>query len=1091
MTPIPGWRSHRVFLVIIGMLCLAFQVEAQVIINEVLASNVRGLLDENGDTSDWLELHNQSKAEVDLTGWGLSDNRLNPFKWKFRDGRIPAGGFLTVFASGKDRHPELHAALDPATIPGVVLWLNAGSLNTNDSNQIRRVGSSIFVKQWWDSSSRKAHGTAPADNAQPLWIPPRASQPAALRFDGIDDQLLLGQVPATNDFCLLVVARAVRGHENEEESVGSVGGVAGQRYLLGARHGGDLDAGAGVSMGTNGVAVFEHGSGYMPALASYPSRLASQFHIITVQYANRQPHLYVDTLLARVGIVSPRRQVTAPTEIGSGSYGAFGGEIAEILLVNRALDPKERAGLERSLANRYQIPVSEPRHTNFQLNTDGEELLLTQPNGTWSDRMTFPKQTRDISFGRQPDGTGDFYFFSSATPGASNTTLSASEFLSPPHFSVLPGFYSQPQSLELTTASLDAQIHYTLDGSEPTSSSTRYTSPIPIRSRQGTPNQLAKIQTIPGGPVANGEVFKGTVVRAKTFKIGAIASETMTRTYFIDPKGRTRYTLPIASIATDQRHFFSAETGIYVPGNQGNYNQRGAEWERPASFEWIEMDNSVPVSQSVDVKIHGNTSQGFPIKGLDLDATGVHGNRPFRYRFFSERTRSEFEHVLLRPTGHDQPTAFMRDEFMQSLGAETGAESQASRLCLVFINGEYWGLHYLKEKQDAEFVAYYSGLTEDTIDYLEGYATAKAGDTTHYNALLQFAAGNDPANPLIYAELARRMDIPNYIDYKACEIFFYRWDIGNHRLWRPRTPEGRWRWLQFDNDVGWGGFWAVQPAWEFNMLSAVLTPDGSLNGHNNETTTFLLRRLMLNPEFRRVFVNRFADLLNTTLSPSNTIDRIQTHARPLDPEMAEHIRRWGSPGSLSEWRANVQYLHTYALKRPAAMRQQLQRRFNLGPPIRLQLDQNFTAGGNVQLNSLTLSNLAANPFTGQYFRHHPISLIAKPAAGYRFDGWDGLPPQAGPIVTVAPASDLNVQARFVPESARSLLLSVKTVPAGTSRQLNLVGSAGAQVLLEESVNLQDWSSVLQITLNNEGVATTDIPAINAQSFRYFRARYVR
>lgn len=176
--------------------------------NEVLASNVSGLLDENGDTSDWLELHNHSNAEVNLTGWGLSDNRLNPFKWKFRDGRIPAGGFLTVFASGKDRHPELHAALDPTNIPGVVLWLNAGTLNTNDSNQIRRVGCMIFVRQWSDSSSRKAHGQ---------------------------------------------------------------------------------DAGAGISMGTNGVAVFEHGSGYIPALASYPSRLGSEFHIITVQYANRHP----------------------------------------------------------------------------------------------------------------------------------------------------------------------------------------------------------------------------------------------------------------------------------------------------------------------------------------------------------------------------------------------------------------------------------------------------------------------------------------------------------------------------------------------------------------------------------------------------------------------------------------------------------------------------------------------------------------------------------------------------------------------------------------------------------------------------------
>src|SRR5439155_885073 len=80
---------------------------------------------------------------------------------------------------------------------------------------------------------------------------------------------------------------------------------------------------------------------------------------------------------------------------------------------------------------------------------------------------------------------------------------------------------------------------------------------------------------------------------------------------------------------------------------------------------------------------------------------------PFRYRIFPERARAEFEHFLLRPSGQDYYLAFMRDEFMQSLAAELGMETQAARLAVVFLNGEYWGLHYLREKEDTDFIAYY------------------------------------------------------------------------------------------------------------------------------------------------------------------------------------------------------------------------------------------------------------------------------------------------------------------------------------------------------------------------------------------------
>ncbi|PYK57481.1 MAG: hypothetical protein DME21_17155, partial [Verrucomicrobia bacterium] len=269
------------------------------------------------------------------------------------------------------------------------------------------------------------------------------------------------------------------------------------------------------------------------------------------------------------------------------------------------------------------------------------------------------------------------------------------------------GFHTNNFQLTLSVTNQGAAIHYTLDGSEPTESSPLFAGPILITNRTAAPNNLSLIPTVPSGyqPPA-GLVFKGTVVRAKAFKTGALQSATVTRTFFID--GRARYTVPVISLATESANFFDPNIGIYVPGNApgGNYSQRGNNWERPVHVEFFETDGALALAQDAGVKIHGNTSQNFPIKGLDLDGTGGQGRQPFRHRIFPERARAEFAHFLLRPSGQDYYLALMRDEFMQSLAAEFGMETQAARLAVVFLNGEYWGLHYLKEKEDADFVAY-------------------------------------------------------------------------------------------------------------------------------------------------------------------------------------------------------------------------------------------------------------------------------------------------------------------------------------------------------------------------------------------------
>jgi hypothetical protein len=73
------------------------------VINELVASNGAGLVDEDGDFSDWIELYNPTNTSLNLSGWALTDDPNQPQKWTFPDVTIGSGEYLVVFASGKDR----------------------------------------------------------------------------------------------------------------------------------------------------------------------------------------------------------------------------------------------------------------------------------------------------------------------------------------------------------------------------------------------------------------------------------------------------------------------------------------------------------------------------------------------------------------------------------------------------------------------------------------------------------------------------------------------------------------------------------------------------------------------------------------------------------------------------------------------------------------------------------------------------------------------------------------------------------------------------------------------------------------------------
>ena len=76
---------------------------AEPVISEIMPSNARTLADEDGQFPDWVEINNPGTAPLNLAGYFLTDNALQPAKWAFPPVTIPPRGFMVVFASGKNR----------------------------------------------------------------------------------------------------------------------------------------------------------------------------------------------------------------------------------------------------------------------------------------------------------------------------------------------------------------------------------------------------------------------------------------------------------------------------------------------------------------------------------------------------------------------------------------------------------------------------------------------------------------------------------------------------------------------------------------------------------------------------------------------------------------------------------------------------------------------------------------------------------------------------------------------------------------------------------------------------------------------------
>ncbi len=166
----------------------------------------------------------------------------------------------------------------------------------------------------------------------------------AFSFNGVN-QFVTNPVPVLtnilNSYTMEFWAKPAATRQTTSESTSGTGGTAGQRYAIFPNNGRFGAAGAGVSVGTNGISVFEHASLYLPSVLVYDVAITNWVHVAVV-YSNQQPSLYLNGSRVRIGLVSTHAS-SPSTCLGENglNYGYYAGLLDEVSIYDRALSATE------------------------------------------------------------------------------------------------------------------------------------------------------------------------------------------------------------------------------------------------------------------------------------------------------------------------------------------------------------------------------------------------------------------------------------------------------------------------------------------------------------------------------------------------------------------------------------------------------------------------------------------------------------------------------------------------------------------------------------------------------------------------------
>ncbi|MDO4567502.1 MAG: lamin tail domain-containing protein [Clostridia bacterium] len=921
---------------------------ASVRVNELMLSNKGSVADADGEFYDYVEFYNPSDADADITGFGLTDDIAGTAKFVFpADSVVPANGYLIVYCCGESRD-GLYApfklsssdvlifmdvtgrvvdSLDPVSVAsGMTLSLNDSGewVEMSPSPGYPNTAEGIAAFQEQRLSADEVEGLYinefMASNASTVaddygeysdWIElyNDTDEPMDLSgfyvSDDLNDPLKyeLPQGTTIDAKGYLLIFCSGRGEVSASGEIHATFSL--KKYkedvVLCTPRGAIVDAysytlqEADVSMAraTDGVGEFE---ACITPTPGFPNTTTGA-QLAMNAYQQPSGELYISEVMGLNDTYLVYNSVYYDW-IELHNNGAQAINLSGYGLSTRVNNPGMWTFPDVSIeAGQYLTivcvgedynPDSSILQTPFNISAGGESVFLFDSNGALVDKLVCPKFYRDHSVGRDLDGT--FRIFSEPTPKEANRGAIAG-ITEAPVFSVAAGAYDEAQSITIT-APADADVYYTLDGSAPTRDSARYT----------------------GAAIV---VDSTAVLRAFAATSGMYDSDIMSATYIIDDP----HDLPIVSIAVDP-----AEYAVMYE----NYYE---EIEIQMHFDYFE-NNAAVFSDDGIIRIFGALSRTKEQKGYALIARSDSGKQAFEYPFFDSRPFTEYGALVLRASGQESTMSRIRDIVVTSLVDDhTDLVVQAYQQCVLYINGEYTGVYNLREKINKAFLMqHYPEADAKTMDLLVGNGNRSyyilQGSNREYLALVEFAKENDLSVQSNYDYVAELVDVDNFAEYTAMQLYVGNTDSGNIKFWR--TAGRKWQWITYDfcwalNTWANGGN-GYEEGYKLDAVYRYLGRSG--HGANAGFSNALINALLENDSFRSLFLEKCAKMANVVFEEQTLIARIEECAANIRPEMPRDTELWADI-TYESWEREIETLKVFASERKAYFAHHIRSYFNL------------------------------------------------------------------------------------------------------------------------------------------------------------------
>jgi len=597
-------------------------------------------------------------------------------------------------------------------------------------------------------------------------------------------------------------------------------------------------------------------------------------------------------------------------------------------------------------------------HTNFKISTAGETIALYAPDQQLLGSLFVSCAQPDISVGLLPDASTNVSLFLDASPSETNNLAQPFfAYLLPPEISVASGLYNAPFTVSLINPNGAGSIlRYTLNGNDPDENSAIYS----------------------GSPI---QIYYSTVLKVRAFTATELPSKAAVASYLLG----INHVTPVLSVVTDPENLF---------GPTGIFENWQFDWEKAAYVEYFDTTQQLIFAQFAGIQIDGGAggSRSNPQHSFRVELDDpVLGEGPIDYPLIPNRpARTKYSNLYLRNGSNYYLTLPYKDAaHVKGMGEETQNYYSAWRPITVYINGVYFGLYELREKFDTEFFETAEKADPDSTDILSlsfwngsvlrpvvGSVDSFFNDYNAFNSL-------NPADSTFWDDADEYFDMRYYNDYIIAETWAGNvdWPQNNIKIYRSNATDFRWRFCLIDLEGSMSPF-GFSTAYD-NHIGYVLGADP-----NNPYINIFLKGVQ-NPRFRNYFINRYADLMNTSYQYSRLSNIVNTMFNQTAIEMPKTYMRWGDPNNISgqmEFFVNNNQIFLSELAvRTGIVRNHIQDNFSLNAQVDVTLDVFPEGAGKIKISTIIPDSL---PWTGVYFDGNPVEITAIPNPGYAFAYWD-------------------------------------------------------------------------------------------------------